>query len=129
MKTHPSSTVATICHKTSFIVSLTKSDGTSVSEHDQKANILWIAFKERLGSSEFTNMAQDFNTLLTQHDLEQLDLNFSQEEIDLVIKFLPNSHAPRPDGFNGLFIKKNVGVLLRMISSDCSMTSATSTET
>jgi len=32
--------------------------------------------------------------------LEELDENFSDHEIDLVIKNLPNSHAPGPDGFN-----------------------------
>lgn len=31
---------------------------------------------------------------------------FSEEEIDMVIKSLPNNHAPGPNGFNGLFIKK-----------------------
>lgn len=31
---------------------------------------------------------------------------FTQEEIDLVIKRMPNDKAPGPDGFNGLFLKK-----------------------
>jgi hypothetical protein len=35
-----------------------------------------------------------------------LDEDFSQEEIDLVIKNLPNSDASGPDVFNGFFIKK-----------------------
>ena len=38
--------------------------------------------------------------------MEDLNSEFSQQEIDLVIKSLPNSHAPGPDGFNGIFIKK-----------------------
>lgn len=45
-------------------------------------------------------------SLLNQQDLRHLDGNFSQNEIDLVVKNLPYSHAPGPDGFNGLFIKK-----------------------
>ena len=44
--------------------------------------------------------------LLTSHDLEDLDVDFSQQEIEMVIKSLPNNHAPGPDRFNGLFIKK-----------------------
>lgn len=56
-------------------------------------------------------MTYDLSFLITQHDLDHLDLDFSQEEIDLVIKCLPNSHAPGPDGFNGLFIKKNLNII------------------
>ena len=44
--------------------------------------------------------------LLTSHDLEDLDVDFSQQEIEMVIKSLPNNHAPGLDGFNGFFIKK-----------------------
>ena len=39
--------------------------------------------------------------LLTSHDLEDLDVDFSQQEVEMVIKSLPNNHAPRPDGFMG----------------------------
>jgi len=103
--THFFHTMATICHKRNFIVSLTNSDGTIITEHDQKATLLWIAYKNRLGISEFSNMAYNLSSLLTVHDLDGLDSDFSQSEIESVIKCLPNSHAPGPDGFNGLFIK------------------------
>lgn len=98
--------MATINHKKNFIVSLTKTDGTTVSDHEQKANLLWSAYEERLGYSEFSNMAYNLDNLLARHNLDHLDLDFNQEEIDYVIKSLPNSHAPGPDGFNGFFIKK-----------------------
>ena len=103
--------MATISHEKKFIVSLIKPDGTSVTEHEQKANLLWSAYKQRLGCTEFTDMAYDLTSLLTQHDLDHLDLDFSQEEIDLVIKSLPNSHAPGPDGFNGFFINKSWNII------------------
>lgn len=68
-------------------------------------------------------MAYNLNTLLSLHNLEQLDSDFSQEEIDLVIKDLPNSHAPGPDGFNGLFIKKCWSVInsdfIRLLKDFC----------
>jgi len=51
-------------------------------------------------------MAYNLSSILTAHNLEQLNAEFSQQEIDLVIRSLPNGHAPGPDGFNGLFIKK-----------------------
>ena len=38
--------------------------------------------------------------------MEDLDVDFSQQEVETVIKSLPNNHAPGPDGFNGLLIKK-----------------------
>ena len=116
--------MATICHKRNFIVSLTNSDGTIITEHDQKATLLWIAYKNRLGISEFSNMAYNLSSLLTVHDLDGLDSDFSQSEIESVIKCLPNSHAPGPDGFNGLFIKNCWNILkqdfFRIFSDFCS---------
>jgi hypothetical protein len=38
--------------------------------------------------------------------LLQLDDPFTHEEIEVVIRHVPPNHAPWPDGFNGLFIKK-----------------------
>jgi hypothetical protein len=98
--------MTTISHKRNFIVSLVNADGIIFTEHEQKANFLWVAFKNRLGISESPTMAYNLSDLLIAHGLCGLDDDFSQDEIDTVIKNLPNSHAPRPDGFNGLFIKK-----------------------
>ena len=98
--THFFHTMATISHKRNFIVSLTNADGSIVLDHEQKAKLLWTAYKNRMGVSEFTNISYDLSSLLTAHNLEELDENFSDHEIDLVIKNLPNSHAPGPDGFN-----------------------------
>jgi hypothetical protein len=70
MKTTTFFTLATITHKKNFIVCLAKPDGTSITEHEQKAQLLWIAFK---GISEFTNIAYDLSSLLEQHNLEHLD--------------------------------------------------------
>jgi hypothetical protein len=70
-------------------------------------------------------MAYDLSSLLTQHNLSHLDDDFSQDEIDLVIKNLPNSDAPGPDGFNGFFIKKcwNIikGDFIRLLNDFCSL--------
>ena len=98
--------IATISHKRNFIVSLSDNDGNQISDHDQKANLLWSSFKDRLGTSEFSSMSFDLGSILDSHDLDHLGNDFSQEEIDLVIRSLPTNHAPGPDGFNGLFIKK-----------------------
>lgn len=69
--------MATIAHKRNFIVSLLNSKGNIVTEHEQKANLLWTSYKERLGISEYTSMAYNLSTLLTPHDLTALDAEFS----------------------------------------------------
>jgi hypothetical protein len=72
----------------------------------KKANLLWTTFKQRMGVSEFSGTSYNLGDLLVSHDLEGLDADVSQDEIELVINCLPNIHAPRPDGFNGMFVKK-----------------------
>lgn len=98
--------MATISHKGNFIVSLLNPKGNTVTDHEQKANLLWTSFRERLGISEYTNMIYDLSSLLTFHDLTTLDDDFREDEIDMVIKNRPSNHAPGPDVFNGTFIKK-----------------------
>lgn len=86
--------------------------------------MLWTAFKSRLDVSEFQGVYFDLNSLLTQHNLNHLGNDFSQEEIDTVIQNLPNSHAPGPDGFNGLFIKRCWNIIkndfTRLMNDFCS---------
>jgi hypothetical protein len=38
--------------------------------------------------------------------LDSLTRPFEEKEMDDVIKHMPVDRAPRPDGFNGLFLKK-----------------------
>jgi len=65
------------------------------------------------------------SSILTMYDLDGLDSDFSQDEIDMVIKSLPNNHAPGPDGFNGLFFKKcwNIikGDFSRLLQDFCNL--------
>jgi len=98
--------IATISHKKNFITCLSSGD-TSFFYHDQKAQILWDSFKGRMGISDFKGILYDLSSLINALPMDHLDLDsdFSQEEITVIIKGLPNSHAPGPDGFNGLFIK------------------------
>lgn len=103
-----------------IIYSLLDSDGAAISNHDQMANFLWTAFKNklgvsdfqgknRLGVSDFQGMIFDHSQLLTEENLNSLDDDFSKEEIEEVIKNLPNNHALGPDDFNAVFIKKLLG--------------------
>lgn len=56
---------------------------------------------------EFLSINFDLGSLLLEQNLENFDEPFSNDEIDSVIKSIPNDHAPGPDGFNGLLIKKS----------------------
>ena len=89
------------------ITSLVSKDGREIFYHEEKSLLLWNAFKERLGHSEFTQMYLDLNFLLSLGEgQEVLDEPFTTEEIDKIIIELPNHKSPSPDGFNGEFLKR-----------------------
>lgn len=77
-----------------------------ITDHEQKAALLWSAFKERLGVSNFVGISYDLESLLHREELDSLADPFSTEEISAMLKDMPSNHAPGPDGFNGFFIKK-----------------------
>jgi hypothetical protein len=98
---------ATVKHKRNTIASLTDENGIIHPEHDHKSNLLWDAFKSRLGSSNFLGIDFDLSELLIRNeDLQLLDSPFTKQEIDNIIKSLPSDKSPGPDGFNTNFIKK-----------------------
>jgi hypothetical protein len=98
---------ATVKHRRNSIASLTDDNGIIHSEHDHKSNLLWNAFKSRLGSSNFLGIDFDLTDLLPRHDgLQWLGFPFTKQEIDSIIKSLPSDKSPGPDGFNTNFVKK-----------------------
>lgn len=68
--------------------------------------LLLEAYKTRLGVSEFNGISYNISELIVPQNLDTLDDDFTEKEITQVIKALPNSHALRLDGFNGLFNRK-----------------------
>ena len=89
------------------ISSLVALDGTICTDHTRMAGLLWNSFKGRMGVSHELNMLFDLASLIQPVlGLEDLSLPFSKEEIDAVLKELPVDRAPRPDGFNGVFLKR-----------------------
>jgi len=98
---------ATIRHRQNFISNLVTDSGNTVSKHEEKANLLWEAYKECLGTSEYSSMLFDLHSLLIQSEhLEGLEEPFTKTEIDDIIKELPYDKSLGPDGSNTDFIKK-----------------------
>lgn len=98
--------MASISHRKNSIACLTAPDGTTITNHDQKAGVLWESFKNRMGVSYFNGISYDLSTLLVSQDLNFLADDFCEEDFVNVVKSIPSNHAPGPDGFNGKFIKK-----------------------
>jgi hypothetical protein len=103
---------ATIRHNKNAIMVLKHKDGLEKTSHEDKAAIIWEAFKERMGSSEFTYIYYDLADLVQPVDnLEDLTIPFSKEEIDTTVKKLQSGKSPDSNGFNSDFIKKCWGVV------------------
>jgi hypothetical protein len=104
--------IATRNYRQNLIASISTNDGRVVTDHEQKAAVLWQSFKDRLGVSDHPNILFNINYLPANTDLLSLEAPFTHEEIERVIEHMPNDKSPEPDGFNGHFMK-NVGALSR----------------
>jgi hypothetical protein len=101
-------TKATINYRHNYIAML-KENESKITDHDGKADILWKAFKERMGTTENLsmkfNLHEIFGDSLDRQLLDNLESSFFDKEIEDTIKQLPNEKSPGPDGFNNEFIK------------------------
>jgi len=60
-----------------------------------------------MGTTSSPTMLFDLTALIQQvQGLDSLVMPILHEEIDTIVKHMPNDKAPGPDGFNGLFLKK-----------------------
>ena len=86
---------ATIRHRKNLITCLENSGGNMVTSHNDKAHILWEAYKERLGQAKGISSLLDLSTLLTNHsNLALLEEPFTTEEIDSVVASLISPLVP-----------------------------------
>lgn len=98
---------ATERYRINTITQIEGEDGRLVTDHTEKASILLQTYKQRIGKTDFPTMQFNLQQLIPRHDnLTSLSDNFTKEEIDAVVKQMPNDKSRGPDGFNGLFIKK-----------------------
>ena len=80
--------------------------GNLLVSHYDKANLIWLSFKERLGTTIFTTLNYDLAShFAAPPDLTVFVTPFTKLEIDSVVRSLPPDKAPGPDGFNNNFIK------------------------
>jgi len=99
--------MATISYRKNAISQLKDDNGNWVVDHDGKAALLFLAYKNRMGVSLQPQLRFDLDQLIHLNvDLSSLVEPFTKEEIDQIVKHMPADKAPGPDGFNGLFLKK-----------------------
>ena len=80
--------------------------GVWIQDHESKAGLLWTAFRNRQGATSSPTMLFDLTNMITHVNvLDALVIPFSHDEVDSVVKHMPNDKAPRPNGFNDLFLK------------------------
>jgi hypothetical protein len=98
---------ASIRHNHNFIATIQDESSNMISGHVAKAEILWEAYKNRLGTKGDSVMVFDLDTVLqSSQDLDTLEAPFTENEVNSVIANLPNGKALGPDGFNTDFLKE-----------------------
>ena len=98
---------ATIRHRNNLITKIKDEAGNFKTEHADKELIIWEAFKQRLGQTEYRDILFDLPSFICPtQGLDSLEHEFSTDEIDDIIKKLPNDKSTSPDGFSNEFIKK-----------------------
>jgi hypothetical protein len=98
---------AIIRHRINLIAIVKDEEGNELHEHEDKERFLWKSYKQRLGTSDFSNMYYDLQNLLTSADnLDCQHETFSKEEINAIVQSLPIDKSPGLDGFNEDFLKR-----------------------
>lgn len=111
---------ATIRSRGNLITSLISQNGTSLTNHKDKEALLWQEFKERLGITEFNGFTINPMAMIQRSDnLSFLEDPFTIQEIETIIKHLPNYKSPGPDGFNNEFIKASWPVIKQQYLDLC----------
>lgn len=87
-------------------------EGISLTLHAAKEQVLLEEFKNRLGTVEFSGFTiAPEDVIQRRNGLEALESLITHEEIDTVVRSLPNNKSPGPDGFNNEFVKASWPVI------------------
>ena len=77
-----------------------------LTSHEDKAAAIFDFYDQLLGTSGQRDLTINLEELnLSQIDLTDLELPFSEDEVWNTIKHLPPDKAPGPDGYTGRFYK------------------------
>lgn len=77
-----------------------------LTRHEDKAAEIFTLYDKLLGTCEQREISINLDNLdLQQHDLSDLEVPFSDEEVWNTIRQLPSDKAPGLDGFTGRFYK------------------------
>jgi len=88
-----------------FISKLISNDQVLTS-HEEKASEIFSFYETLLGSCKQRENSINLDNLeLSFHNLSDLELPFSEEEVWNTIKHLPSDKAPGPHGYTGRFYK------------------------
>jgi hypothetical protein len=80
--------------------------GYTLTNHYDKANAMFEYYENLLGTSLDRAHSINLQELgINSHNLADLDMPFSEEEVWATVKRIPSNKAPRPDGFTGRFYK------------------------
>jgi len=91
--------------KKNFIAKLQVDNQVMVS-HEDKQKAVDDFYENILGRAEERDFTLDLDALAIQHhDLSELEVPFSEDEVWATIKDMPLDKAPGPDGFTGRFYK------------------------
>jgi exonuclease III len=91
--------------KKNFISKLQDGNLVVVSQ-EEKQRVVDDFYDNILGRSEERDYTLDLDVLdIQHHNLSELDVQFSEEEVWATIKDMPLDKAPGPDGFTGRFYK------------------------
>ena len=81
-------------------------DDQVLTSHEDKAAAIFDFYDQLLGTSGQRDLTINLEELnLSQIDLTDLELPFSEDEVWNTIKHLPPDKAPGPDGYTGRFYK------------------------
>ena len=91
--------------KKNFIAKL-QVDNQVVVSHEQKQRAVDDFYENILGRADERAYTLDLDALaIQQHDLMELDVPFSEDEVWATVKDMPLDKAPGPEGFTGRFYK------------------------
>jgi hypothetical protein len=92
-----------------YISSLKRQDNTLTWDHNEKEQILYDYFSNIMGQRVPRSRTFDWTRLdmsrIQEIPGQELDRPFTEEEVELAVKSLPNDKAPGPDGFTNNFYK------------------------